>query len=153
MACSLGQAQSDLVIHWVDATGLPAPQTTRLGHTLHVGAWIDGVTQSTVQGQDLVVDDEGWCAWPEVPSGVYVLESLPWEWVLVVDNAFRHRHRHARARGSSSQLRGNTGVVKYQAHHPGTALDEVLQVRADRIVGLGPADGHRCCGFVRGGQE
>lgn len=134
MACSLGQAQSDLVIHWVDATGLPAPQTTRLGHTLHVGAWIDGVTQSTVQGQDLVVDDEGWCAWPEVPSGVYVLESLPWEWVLVVDNALPGIDTVTLVvpEALPAKLRGNTGVVKYQVDHPGTAIDEVQAwVRAD----------------------
>ena len=127
MPCVLLQAQTDLVIHWVDATGSPAPATTTLGHTLHVGAWIDGVTQLSVQGQDLVVDDMGWCAWPKVSSGVYVLESLPWEWVLVVDEALSGLDTITLVVPDAPQakLRGNSGVVKYEGNHPGTALGEV----------------------------
>ena len=68
------QAQSDLVLHWVNADGEPVPASTSLGHTLHVGSWIDGISQSPVQGEDLVVDEEGWCQWPDVKPGVFLCD-------------------------------------------------------------------------------
>ena len=123
------QAQSDLVLHWVNADGEPVPASTSLGHTLHVGSWIDGISQSPVQGEDLVVDEEGWCQWPDVKPGVYVLEALPWSWNVVVDWPQGPKAQDTIQlivpEKSPARLRGNSGVVMYGSHHSGTALDGV----------------------------
>jgi len=79
------RAQSDVVLRWVDEAGHPACQLSEAGATLHVSEWIDGVTQTAIQAEDLVVDSTGTCVWPQVASGVYTLEALPWAWTLVVE--------------------------------------------------------------------
>ena len=81
--------QSDFVIRWQDDLGNPACELPAAGHTIHVSAWLEGVTQTALQGVDLVVDERGICSWPKVQPGVYTLECLPWSWTLMVDTESR----------------------------------------------------------------
>ena len=52
---SVSWGQVNLHIRWVDSEGSPACQRPEAGHTLHVSSWVDGVTQTAIQGEDLVV--------------------------------------------------------------------------------------------------
>ena len=63
---TLSWGQVSLHIHWVDSEGEPACLRPEAGHTLHVSSRVDGVTQTALQGEDLMVDSTGWCTWPEV---------------------------------------------------------------------------------------
>ena len=78
-------AQSDVFLQWIDESGNPACELPDAGSTLHVSAWLDGVTQTAIQAEDLVVDSTGTCLWPQVLTGVYTLEALPWSWTLVIE--------------------------------------------------------------------
>ena len=85
MSASLGQAPTDVVIQWLDESGSPACLQEEAGRTLHISTWLEGVTQTTVQAVELVVDSTGLSVWPNVERGVYTVEALPWSWTLVVE--------------------------------------------------------------------
>ncbi len=121
-------AQSDVVLRWVDEAGQPACQLPEAGATLHVSEWMDGVTQTAIQAEDLVVDSTGTCIWPQVASGVYTLEALPWAWTLLVEPQSDVDTMTLVWPSRQFQgLRNNPAKVKYGEGHPGTAVDS-LQV-------------------------
>lgn len=147
--------QVDLRLHWVDPEGAPACHRPEAGYTLHVSSWVDGVTQTAIQGADLVVDSMGWCTWPEVEPGVYTLEALPWAWTFLVDEGLGFDSDTVTLVWPSrkvGRLRGNPGSVSYSQGHPGRRLDDVQrwmdaaldsldldQLVASRAVGGGGA--------------
>ena len=147
-------AQSDVVIQWVTEAGEPACNLKDAGHTLHVSAWVDGVTQTAIQGEDLVVDSTGHCTWPSVEAGVYTLEALPWAWALVVEPW--------RATGVDtvtlvwpsrrfSRLRQNPAPVRYAEGHPGAQVDTLQQWLTQQLDSL-DLDQLMAAGAVGAGQ-
>ena len=147
-----GWSQTDVVIRWVDEQGQPACQSEGAGHTLHVSAWMDGVTQQAVQGADLVVDETGISAWNGAGSGVYTLEALPWAWTLVVDDAEPRLGDTLTLVWPSRRplkLRGNPATVLYPDGHPGARLAQFTReleqaqdtLDLDQLVGLGLVGG------------
>ena len=147
-------AQSDVVIQWVTEAGEPACNLKDAGHTLHVSAWVDGVTQTAIQGEDLVVDSTGHCTWPSVEAGVYTLEALPWAWTLVVEPW--------RATGVDtvtlvwpsrrfSRLRQNPAPVRYAEGHPGAQVDTLQQWLTQQLDSL-DLDQLMATGAVGAGQ-
>jgi hypothetical protein len=148
------QAQTDLVIRWLDEQGNPACALEEAGHTLHVSSWVDGVTQTAIQGADLVVDSTGTCWWPQVESGICTLEALPWSWTFVVDVWQEGADTVTLVWPSSKfkRLRGNDAPVRHLPGHPGAELDSLSawmnraldsldldQLVASGAVGGGPA--------------
>lgn len=149
---SVSWGQVNLHIHWVDAEGNPACQRPEAGHTLHVSSWVDGVTQTAIQGEDLMVDSTGWCTWPGVESGVYTLEALPWSWTFLVDNDLTLTTDTVTLVWPSrkfERLRGNPGPLSYSEGHPGSRLDEVQRwmdvaldsLDLDQLVATGAVGG------------
>lgn len=150
-----GGAQSSLVIHWVDANGNPACNVPEAGYTLHVSSWLDGVTQTAIQGADLVVDSLGWCSWPDVDPGVYTLEALPWSWTFVVDWELGRVSDTVTLVWPDrpfQRLRGNPGPVRYSVGHPGSRLDS-LQLWMDATMDSLDLDQLVATGSVGGGAE
>ena len=118
-------AQVDLVIEWVSADGTPACDVPQAGHTLHVSSWVDGVTQTAIQGADLVVDSTGQCQWNQVESGTYTLEALPLSWTFLVepwDSVRRDTVTLVWSDETITGLRGNEGAVAFRDGHPGEVL-------------------------------
>lgn len=130
-------AQSNVVVKWVDESGNPACHQTEAGHTLHVSAWIDGVTQTAIQVEDLVVDSTGMCLWPSVSTGVYTLEALPWAWTLVIEpRADTDTVTLVWPSRPFQRLRKNPSPVAYPKGHPGAAVDSLqswLQAHLDSL--------------------
>lgn len=119
-------AQTDVVVQWMDEKGNPACQSPSAGHTLHVSAWIDGVTQTAIQAEDLVVDSTGTCFWPGVASGVYTLEALPWSWTMVIEpQAEVDTVTLIWPSRPFQGLRKNPSKVRYAEGHPGAAVDSL----------------------------
>lgn len=151
--CTSAQIQVEL--HWVDEAGRPASLHPEAGHTLHVSSWVDGVTQTAIQGADLVVDSTGWCSWTDVEPGVYTLEALPWSWTLMVDDALGRQRDTVTLVWPSrkfERLRGNPGRVRYPVGHPGARLDS-LQRWMDLALDSLDLDQLMATGAVGGGTE
>ena len=126
MAAPATWAQSDVVVQWMDEDGNPACQLSDAGYTLHVSAWVDGVTQTAIQAEDLVVDSTGMCLWPKVASGVYTLEALPWAWTLVIEpQAEVDTVTLIWPSRPFQGLRKNPSKVRYAEGHPGAAVDSL----------------------------
>ncbi len=119
-------AQSDVFLQWLDESGNPACELPDAGSTLHVSAWLDGVTQTAIQAEDLVVDSTGTCLWPQVLTGVYTLEALPWSWTLVIEPQSEVDTMTLIWPSRQFQrLRKNPSKVKYVEGHPGSAVDSL----------------------------
>jgi len=146
------RGQSDLVLRWLDDEGKPACASAEAGYTLHVSSWVDGVTQTPIQGADLVVDSTGTCSWPEVESGIYTLEALPWAWTFVVDDQFAPKDTVTLVWPSNKfkRLRGNDAPVLYSLGHPGTQLDSLSAWMSQRLDSL-DLDQLMASGAVGGG--
>ena len=152
---TLSWGQVSLHIHWVDSEGEPACLWPEAGHTLHVSSWVDGVTQTALQGEDLMVDSTGWCTWPEVQTGVYTLEALPWSWTFLVDEALALTTDTVTLVWPSrkfERLRGNPGAVVYTSGHPGQRLDD-LQRWMDAAMDSLDLDQLVATGAVGGGGD
>ena len=145
--------QSDFVIRWQDDLGNPACELPAAGHTIHVSAWLEGVTQTALQGVDLVVDERGICSWPEVQPGVYTLECLPWSWTLMVDTESREMSPDTVTLiwplRTPPSARGNQAPLRYEESHPGHRLGMLSNRLAlsldaldlDQLVGWGVVGG------------
>ena len=150
--CLMMWGQSNVVIHWIDTEGNPACQSEAAGHTLHVSSWVDGLTQTTIQGADLMVDSTGWCSWPNVEPGVYTLEALPWAWTLLVEpvsDSMTDTVTLVWPSRKFERLRGNPAPVRYGAGHPGARLDSMTRwmnatldsLDLDQLVATGAVGG------------
>ena len=157
MSASLGQAPTDVVIQWLDESGSPACLQQEAGRTLHISAWLEGVTQTTVQAEELVVDSTGVSVWTNVERGVYTVEALPWSWTLVVEptNGLESDTITLILPSRSFQrLRKNPARVTYSEGHPGALLDEAQtwftahldSLDLDQLMATGAVGGARSRG-------